>query len=78
MGAWGSPFMKPITDFGAHATQQGNSPFTRNQFITGVLCELSLCLSRRSANLVGAVSGVLCACERRSVLPAFSATHGRG
>jgi hypothetical protein len=77
-GSLGKPLMKPITNYGADATQQGNSPFTRDQFITGVLRELSLCLSRRSANLVAAVSGVLCACEQRNVLPALSATHGRG
>jgi hypothetical protein len=49
--------MKLITDVGASAAQQGDDTFTRDQFITGVLCELPVCLCRRNANIEHAVSG---------------------
>jgi hypothetical protein len=56
-GRLGKPFMKLITDVEASAAQQGDDTFTRNQFITGVLPELSVCLCRRNANIEHAVSG---------------------
>jgi hypothetical protein len=48
--------MKLITDVGASAAQQGDDTFKRDQFITGVLRELSVCLCRRNANIERAVS----------------------
>jgi hypothetical protein len=56
-GRLGKPLMKLITDVGASAAQQGDDTFTRDQFITGVLRELSVCLCRRNANIECAVSG---------------------
>jgi hypothetical protein len=56
-GHLGKPLMKLITDFGASAAQQGDDTFTRDQFIIGVLRELSVCLCRRNANIERAVSG---------------------
>jgi hypothetical protein len=49
--------MKLITNVGASATQQGDDTFMRDQFTTGVLRELSVCLCRRNANIECAVSG---------------------
>jgi hypothetical protein len=56
-GRLGKPFMKLITDVGASAAQQSDGTFTRDQFITGVLRELSVCLCRQNANIERAVSG---------------------
>jgi hypothetical protein len=56
-GRLGKPLMKLITDVWASAAQQGDDMFTRDQFITGMLCELSVCLCRRNANIERAVSG---------------------
>jgi hypothetical protein len=56
-GRLGKPLMKLITDVGASAAQQGDDTFMRDQFITGVLRELSVCLCRRNANIERAVSG---------------------
>jgi hypothetical protein len=49
--------MELIPAVGARATQHGNGTFTRNQFITSVLHELSVGLCRQNANIERAVSG---------------------
>jgi hypothetical protein len=56
-GRLGKPLMKLITDVSDQATQHGNGTFTREQFVTGVLRELSVCLCRRNASLERAVAG---------------------
>jgi hypothetical protein len=56
-GRLGKPLMKLITDVRASAAQQGDDTFTHDKFITGVLCELPVCLCRRNANTEHAVSG---------------------
>jgi hypothetical protein len=56
-GRLGKPLMKLITDGSDQAAQQGNGTFTREQFVTGVLRELSVCLCRRNASLERAVAG---------------------
>jgi hypothetical protein len=56
-GRLGKPLMKLITDVPDHATQQGNGTFAREQFVTGVLRELSVCLCCRNASLEQAVAG---------------------
>jgi hypothetical protein len=56
-GRLGQPLMKLITDVSNQATQHGNGTFTREQFVTGVLRELSVCLCRRNASLERAVAG---------------------
>jgi hypothetical protein len=56
-GRLGKPLMKLITDVSDQATQHGNGAFTREQFVTGVLRELSVCLCRCNASLERAVSG---------------------
>jgi hypothetical protein len=56
-GRLGKPLMKLIIDVWASAAQQGDNTFTRDQFITSTLCELSICLCRRNANIERAVSG---------------------
>jgi hypothetical protein len=53
----GKPLMKLITDVSDQATQHGNGTFTREQFVTGVLRELSVCLCRCNASLERAVAG---------------------
>jgi hypothetical protein len=56
-GRLGKPLMKLITDVSDQATQHGNGSFTREQFVTGVLRELSVCLCRHDASLERAVAG---------------------
>ena len=46
-GRLGKPFMDLVTDVASRATQHGNGTFTREQFVTGVLRELSVCLCRQ-------------------------------
>jgi hypothetical protein len=56
-GRLGKPLMKFITYVSDQATQPGNSTFIREQFVTGVLRELSVCLCHRNASLEWAVAG---------------------
>jgi hypothetical protein len=56
-GRLGNSLMKLITDVSDQATQHGNGTFTREQFVTGVLREFSVCLCRRNASLELAVAG---------------------
>jgi hypothetical protein len=53
----GKPLVKLITNIGASATQQADDTFKRNQFMMGLLQDLSVCLCRQNANIERAVSG---------------------
>jgi hypothetical protein len=61
--------MKLINEAGASAAQQGDDTFTRDQFITGVLRELSVCLCRRTANIERAVSSCFVRVSGRAYMP---------
>jgi hypothetical protein len=57
-GRLGKPLMKLITDVSDQATQHGNrGTVACEQFFTGVLRELSICLCRCNASLERAVPG---------------------
>jgi hypothetical protein len=45
------------TDVSSRASQHSNGTFTREQFVSGVLRELSVCLCRRNAAIKRAVAG---------------------
>jgi hypothetical protein len=45
-GHLGRPLMKLIMDVSDQATQLGSGTFIREQFVSGVLRELSVCLCR--------------------------------
>jgi hypothetical protein len=56
-GRLGRPFMDLLTDVSSWASQHNNGTFTLEQFVSGVLCKLSVCLCRRNAAIEGAVAG---------------------
>jgi hypothetical protein len=56
-GRLGKPLMKLVTDVSDQATQHGNGTFTCEQFVTGVLRELSVCLCCGNASLERAMAG---------------------
>jgi hypothetical protein len=70
----GKPLMKLITDVSDQATQHSNGTFTREQFVTGVLRELSVCFCRRNASLEQAVTGCFVRASGGSSSPGFDPT----
>jgi hypothetical protein len=53
----GRPFMDLLTDVSSRASQHSNGTFTLEQFVSGVLLELSVCLCRHNAAIERAVAG---------------------
>jgi hypothetical protein len=49
--------MDLLTDVSSRASQHSNRTFTREQFVSGVLRELSVCLCRRNDAIERAVAG---------------------
>jgi hypothetical protein len=56
-GRLGRPFMDLLTDVSSWASQHSNGTFMREQFVSGVLRELFVCLCRRNAAIERAVAG---------------------
>jgi hypothetical protein len=55
-GCLGRPFMDLLTDVSSRASQHNNGTFAREQFVSGVLREPSVCLCRRNAAIERAVA----------------------
>jgi hypothetical protein len=56
-GRLGKPFMELLSDVAERAVLQGAGLFSKDQFVSGVVQELSVCMCRYNARLEQGVSG---------------------